>query len=95
MAEGKVKNSGEDMGVLVAPLAKSLKRSKRREGTVDEDSSARAEWLKVKRNLDGPGTLSSKFFLSFPDSKVVGNITSLGVSLGKDVANGIACLKET
>jgi hypothetical protein len=58
MAEGKVNNSGEDLGVMVAPLAKSLERSKRREGSVNEDSSARAERLKAKRNLDGPGTLS-------------------------------------
>jgi hypothetical protein len=40
MAEGKVNNSGEDLGVMVAPLAKSLERSKHREGSVNEDSSA-------------------------------------------------------
>jgi hypothetical protein len=40
MVEGKVNMSGEELGVLVSPLVKSLKRSKRREGSVDEDSSA-------------------------------------------------------
>jgi hypothetical protein len=38
--------------------------------------------------------LTSKSFLAFSDSKVEKNIASLGVSLGKNVANSMACLKE-
>jgi hypothetical protein len=60
MAEGKVNMGGADLGVLVSPLAKSLQRSKHRDDSVNEDSSAWAKWFKAKRNLDGPGTLSSK-----------------------------------
>jgi hypothetical protein len=33
--------------------SKPVKRSKRRENSVDEDSSAQAESLKAKKNLDG------------------------------------------
>jgi hypothetical protein len=42
-----------------------LKRSKQREGSADEDSSARAERFKANRNLDGSGMLQSKSFLVF------------------------------
>jgi hypothetical protein len=96
MAESGVNKGNEgDLGVLVTPAAaKILKRSKRREDSVDEDSSTRAERLKAKQNLDGPGTLKSKSFLALSDSKVVNNTTTLGVSLGKDVRKSIACLKE-
>jgi hypothetical protein len=34
-----------------------LKRSKRQEGSADQESSARTERLKAKRNLDGSGDL--------------------------------------
>jgi hypothetical protein len=39
-----------------------VKRSKRREGSVDEDSSTRAQRLKAKKNLDAPGTPEVKSF---------------------------------
>jgi hypothetical protein len=40
--------------------SKPVKRSKRRENSVDEDSSTQAESLKAKKNLDGPGMSQSK-----------------------------------
>jgi hypothetical protein len=48
----------------------------------------------LKRNFDSPGILTPKSFLAFSDSKVEKNIASLGVSLGKNVRNSIASLKE-
>jgi hypothetical protein len=95
MAEcGGNKNYGGNLVGLATPVVTVLKRSKRWEDSVDEDSSARVERLKAKRDLDGPGTLHSKSFLGFSDSKVEKNIETLGVSLGKNVASTIACLKE-
>jgi hypothetical protein len=85
---------GGDLGGMITPGVTALKRSKQREGSANEDSSSQAERLKVQRNLDGLGMLTSKSFLAFSDSKVVKNIALLGVSLGKNVANSIACLKE-
>jgi ethanolamine utilization protein EutA (predicted chaperonin) len=35
-----------------------------------------------------------KSFLSFLDSKIVDNITSLGVSIGTDIAQSIVSMKE-
>jgi hypothetical protein len=58
------KGSGTELFVLENTAAKTVKRSKRREGSADEDSSARAERLKAK-NFDDPGTSGSKSFLSF------------------------------
>jgi hypothetical protein len=44
MAESEVNKGNEgDLGVLVTPATKILKRSKRREDLVDENSSTRAE----------------------------------------------------
>jgi hypothetical protein len=77
--------------VLSAP--KPTKRSKRREDPVDEDSCTRAERLKAKKNLDGPGTSKSKSFLSFLDSRIVSNITTLGISIGDDLLESIGNLK--
>jgi hypothetical protein len=70
-----------------------VKRSKRREGSIDEDSSTRAERLKAKRNLDSPG-MSTKSFLSFSDDKIVSSITSLGISLGNEVDQGLEDIKN-
>jgi hypothetical protein len=85
---------GGDLGGMITLGVTPLKRSKRCGGSADEDSSARAERLKAKRNLDGPGMLTSKSFLAFSDSKVEKNISLLGVLLGKNVRNSIACLKK-
>jgi hypothetical protein len=79
---------------LETRAAKIVKRGKHREDSVDEDSSARAERLKAKKNLDGPDTLNLKSFLAFSDSKVVNNIATLRVSIGKDKGKGIAGTKE-
>jgi hypothetical protein len=84
-----------DLGALATPVGSVLKGSKRREGSSDEDSSARAERLKAKRNLDGSVTLHSNSFLAFSDCKVEKNIATLVVSLGNNVASTIACLKES
>jgi hypothetical protein len=69
--------------------ATPVKRSKRRENSVDEDSGTRAERLKAKKNLDSPGMSTSKSFLSFSNDKIVSSITSLGISLGNEVDKGI------
>jgi hypothetical protein len=74
--------------------SKHVKRSKRREDSVDEDSSARAERLKAKKNLDSPGTSKAKSFLSFSDSRIISTITSLGVALGDEVDTKIGTLKD-
>jgi hypothetical protein len=71
--------------VLENVVAKTVKRSKRREGSVDEDYNTRAERLKAKKNLDGPGRSKSKSFLSFSNSKIVNNIATLGVLIGNDI----------
>jgi hypothetical protein len=84
-----------DLGALATPVGSVLKGSKRWEGSSDEDSSARAEHLKAKRNLDGSVTLHSNSFLAFSDCKVEKNIATLVVSLGNNVASTIACLKES
>jgi hypothetical protein len=57
-----------------------VKRSKRREDSVDEDSSTRAERLKAKKNLDAPGMSNAKSFLSFSDTRIESSISSFGIS---------------
>jgi hypothetical protein len=79
---------------LETPAAKTVKRSKHREGSVDEDSSARAERLKAKKSLDGPSTSKSKSFLYFSDSKIVNNIAMLGASIGNDIEKNVEGMKE-
>jgi hypothetical protein len=69
---------------------KPTKRSKRRENSDDEDSCARAERLKTKRNLDGSGT---KSFLSSSDSQIALNISNLGVHLGDNEDKNIENIK--
>jgi hypothetical protein len=58
------------------PMSIHVKRSKRREGSIDENSSTRAERLKAKKNLDAPGTSEAKSFLSFPNVKIKSTISS-------------------
>jgi hypothetical protein len=82
------------MFVLENTAAKTVKRSKHREGSTDEDTSTSAERLKAKKNFDDPGTSRSKSFLSFSDSKIVDNITSLGVSIGTDIERSIVSMKK-
>jgi hypothetical protein len=62
MKNGGSKGGEGKLFVLENAAAKTVKRRKHKEGSVDEDSSARAEWLKAKKNLDGPGTSKSKSF---------------------------------
>jgi hypothetical protein len=80
----------QEMDTLVST---PVKRSKRREDTVDEDSSTRAERLKAKRYLDSSGMSTYKSFLSFSDDKIVFSITSLGISLGSEVDKGLENIK--
>jgi hypothetical protein len=73
-----------------------LKRSKRREGSTDEDSSVRAERLKANKNLDMSGMSSAKSFLSFPDARIKSSFKSLGItaSVNANVDKGINDIKE-
>jgi hypothetical protein len=91
--EGK-KGAESMLFVLENTAAKTVKRSKHREGSVDEDSSARAERLNAKKNLDDAGMSRSKSFLSISDPKMVNNIATLGVSIGNDIKKSIVSMKE-
>jgi hypothetical protein len=71
-----------------------VKRSKRREGSIDEDSSSRAERLKAKKNLDVPGMSQVNSFLSFPNEKIKSSFRTLGISAGIDVDKGINNIKD-
>jgi hypothetical protein len=61
-------------------------RSKRRAGSMDEDTQARAARLKASRNLDGEfsggNADNSSSFLSFSDDIIISRLRSLGFSLG-------------
>jgi hypothetical protein len=84
----------KDSAVMFQDMdASPVKRSKRREGSMDENSSTRVERLKAKRNLYSPGMSTAKSFLSFSDDKIVSSITSLGVSLGNEVDKGLENIK--
>jgi hypothetical protein len=78
---------------LEIPVITPIKRSKRREGSVDEDSSTRAQCLKAKKNLDAPVLSEVKSFLSFPNARIKSTITS-GISIGNDVDKGMDNIKE-
>jgi hypothetical protein len=78
----------------VAPVITHIKRSKRRENVVDEDSTTRAERIKAKKNLDDTGTSANKLFLSFSNERLVSSITSLGISLGREVEKGVENIRE-
>jgi hypothetical protein len=86
----------QEIQKMVMPLNTSVKRSKRREGSVDEDSSIRAQCLKAKKNLDVPGMSDAKSFLSFPNAKIKSNITSLGIdcSSNRGIDAGIDKIKK-
>jgi hypothetical protein len=88
------RGGGSERFVLENTVAKTVKRCKCREGSVDEDSSSRAEHLKAKKNLDDPSTSKSKSFLSFSDSKIVDNIASLGVLIRNDIERSIVSMRE-
>jgi hypothetical protein len=62
------KRDEEILAEFIGSPPEPVKRSKRREQSVDEDSNARAGRLKVKKNLDDQGM--PKSFLSFSDSKI-------------------------
>jgi hypothetical protein len=93
---GGVLAKSQVMQKLVIPLNTTVKRSKRREGSVDEDSSIRAQRLKAKKNLDEPGMSDAKSFLSLSNTKIKSNISSLCIdcSNNKDLDVGIDNIKE-
>jgi hypothetical protein len=82
---------GEESGTF---WSTPVKRSKRTEGSVDEDSNTRAQRLKAIKNHDARGTSESKSFLSFPNDKIKSTISSLGISVGINVDQGIDMNKE-
>jgi hypothetical protein len=74
-----------------------LKRSKRRENSVDENTSERAERLKAVKNLDCPGTSKCKSFLSYSDSclsSISSTIDRLGVPLRRDIDHSVNHIKQ-
>jgi hypothetical protein len=79
-------------GLLQSPKT-PLRRSKKRKLTVDEHSLERAERIKAKKNLDEPSMSCCKSFLTFTDSHIALNISELGISMGKDIQQGICILK--
>jgi hypothetical protein len=86
----------EDAGkiVLEKPLVTPIKRSKKREGAMDEDSSSGAELLKAIRNLDAPGMSMAKSFSLFPNEKIKSSFRSLGISDGTNIDRGIDNIKD-
>jgi hypothetical protein len=90
------KEHQEDAAKLVSekPLVTPIKRSKRREGSVDEDSSSRAECLKAKRNLDAPGMSMARSFLSSPNEKIKSSFRSLGIPDETNIYRGIDNIKD-
>jgi hypothetical protein len=77
---GKAKQGHE----LETSWSTPIKRSKRREGSMDEDSSTRAQRLKAIKNLDAPGMTKSKSFLAFSNAKIRSTIRSLGIASGSN-----------
>jgi hypothetical protein len=61
---------------------------------VDEDSSTRAQRLKAIKNLDAPGTFETKSFLSYSNAKFKSTISSLGISAGSNLDQGIDLIKK-
>jgi hypothetical protein len=74
--------------VLVEPVQSSpLRRSERREATVDEDSTARAIRLATKRNLEvAEGKTFNNSILSFLNEHVADKVKNIGISIGKDAS---------
>jgi hypothetical protein len=82
-------NSPETLALIQQygmPMNAAVKRSKRREGSMDEDSSTGAE--------NAPGTSEAKSFLSFPNTKIKSTISSLGIVTGDGLDKGIEKFKE-
>jgi hypothetical protein len=94
----KVMGKSHEISALVQqyimPMSTPVKRSKRREGSMDEDSSTRAERLKAKKNLDAPGMSEAKSFLSFSNANIKSTISSLGIVSGDSLDKGIEKVKE-
>jgi hypothetical protein len=90
----KSRDGGRALKDLTGFTLMPLKRSKRRENSVDENTSERAERLKAIKNLDCPRTSKYKSFLSFSDECISSTIDRLGVSLGRDVYQNVNQIKK-
>jgi hypothetical protein len=89
--DGKIRDAGCALEDLTGFTPMSLKR---RENSVDENTSERAERLKARRNLDCPGTSKHKSFLFLSDECISSNIDRLRVALGKDGYQNINQIKK-
>jgi hypothetical protein len=83
-----------DKLVLEKPIVTPIKGCKRREGSMDDDSSSIAECLKAKTNVDMPGMSMVKSFLLFPNEKIKTSFRSLGISDGTNIDRGIDIIKD-
>jgi hypothetical protein len=64
-----------------------LRRSKRREGTTDEDSTTRATRLVAKSNLEvDEGKIYNNSILSFSNEHIADKVKNIGISMGKDAS---------
>jgi hypothetical protein len=90
----KTRDAGHALEDLTGFTPMPLKRSKRRENSVDENTSERAERLKAIKNLDCPSTSKYKSFLSLSDECISSTIDRLGVSLGRDGYQNINQIKK-
>ena len=55
-----------------------LRRSFRSKAKTDKYTLQKTERLAVKNNLESPGTS----FISFPDTRIVSNLSRIGINLG-------------
>ncbi|TVU00621.1 hypothetical protein EJB05_53956, partial [Eragrostis curvula] len=80
------------------PEATSLRRSRRRQHSVDEDSFERAETVVAKKNLEIPkGTELENSILSFTNKQITDSIKNIGISLGKEdstVQSSVSLIKK-
>jgi hypothetical protein len=89
-----------DASLSRAPPCRSGRHSMDADGAsvTDEDVMAKAMRRKAEKNLDTIGTSSSsKSFTFFSPSRIMVNLSSLGVSLGKnsrDIMVSISVLKQ-
>lgn len=75
-----------------------LRRSLRRQGSIDEDSTERAAKLVAKKNLEKPaGNDFDNSILTFSDKHVADNIKNIGISMGIEVdsvQSSVALIKK-
>jgi hypothetical protein len=73
--------------LAVSVQSPPLRRSKRREASMDEDSTTRASKLVAKRNLEeNDGKIYSNSILSFSDKHITYQVKNIGISICKDAS---------